>query len=135
MVAYYDTSALVKLAVAETESDALGIYWATHPNPTSSALARTELMRAVRAEPTEVKTNARAVLASLDLIGLDDSVLDTAASLDPHILRTLDAIHIAAALSLGSFLDELVTYDKRMTTAARRLGIAVASPHPGDLSA
>jgi predicted nucleic acid-binding protein len=128
MSTYYDTSALVKLTVSESQSDAMRAYWLAHPSPISSAIARTELLRAVRNETAAVRLNARTVLASLDLIGLDDSLLESAANLDPQILRTLDAIHVATALSLGNTLDELVTYDKRMADAAECLGLKVVSP-------
>jgi predicted nucleic acid-binding protein len=63
---------------------------------------------------------------------LDDPLLEVAANLDPDILRTLDAIHLASALSLGDSLDEVVTYDKRMAEAAKYLGLAVASPESTD---
>jgi predicted nucleic acid-binding protein len=78
-----------------------------------------------------VKAQARAVLASLDLISLDDHLLEVAATLDPSILRTLDAIHLATALSLGDSLDKVITYDKRMAEAAQYLGLAVVSPQAG----
>ena len=35
--------------------------------------------------------------------------------LEPRVLRTLDAIHLAAALAVGDDLDVVVTYDERMT--------------------
>ncbi len=48
--------------------------------------------------------------------------------LEPAAVRTLDAIHLATALALGDDLQEIVTYDRRMTEGARRLGLPVASP-------
>lgn len=44
------------------------------------------------------------------------------------MLRTLDAIHLATALRLGSDLDAVVTYDNRLAEAARTLGLPVAAP-------
>lgn len=71
---------------------------------------------------------ARALLDRIDLIPLTEPLLDSAAKLDDAALRSLDAVHVAAALSLGDDLAELITYDRRMAAAAERLGIPVASP-------
>jgi predicted nucleic acid-binding protein len=125
---YYDTSALVKLVILETESAAMHSYWTTHSEPASSALARTELFRAIKDEEAAAKRQARTLLASLDLVVLDDQLLDVAGSLDQNTLKPLDAIHIASALSLGDSLDKLVTYDKRMIEAAHNLGLSTVSP-------
>ncbi len=59
---------------------------------------------------------------------IDDQLLDTAAVLPGENLRSLDAIHLAAAQRLGSDLTMLVSYDDRMLAAARGLRIPVASP-------
>lgn len=71
---------------------------------------------------------ARRVLQDITLLALDDRLLDDAAELGPFVLRTLDAIHLAAARSLGTALGRLVTYDRRMIQAAMDLGFAVESP-------
>jgi predicted nucleic acid-binding protein len=64
----------------------------------------------------------------MDLIAVADAVLDAAAMLEPRVLRTLDAIHLATALTLGDDLDALVTYDARMLDGARLLGLSTATP-------
>ena len=125
---YLDASALVKLVVAETESGALRRYLRARPERATCALSRVEVQRAVRAHGPRATARARALLQRVDMIGLDDELLDRAASLDPGVLRSLDAIHLAAAQTLGDDLSELVTYDDRMAGAAGRLGIAVAAP-------
>jgi len=43
-------------------------------------------------------------------------------------LRSLDAIHLAAALELGDELEAVVTYDSRMSSAAEAQGLDVAAP-------
>jgi hypothetical protein len=68
------------------------------------------------------------LLRRLDLIQLEDELLDSAAALDGGVLRSLDAIHLAAAQTLTDELDAIVTYDDRMTTAAGSLGLSVAAP-------
>jgi uncharacterized protein len=65
---------------------------------------------------------------NLDMIALDDALLEDAAILDPAILRSLDAIHLGAARSLGPDLEMVVSYDVRMLEGARLLGLPTAHP-------
>lgn len=126
---YLDSSAFVKLIVDEPESAALRIYLeALNARFVASAILRTEALRAVRHVGPEALALARDGLRRIDLVGIDDRILDVAGSLEPSILRTLDAIHMATALFIGDDLDTIVTYDERMIDAARSLGLAVASP-------
>ena len=125
---YLDSSALVKLVVAEPESPALRRYLRRHPVRASCALARVEVVRAVRPHGAPAMTRARQLLRRLDLIQLDDELLDAAATLDGVVLRSLDAIHLAAARTLEDELTAVVTYDDRMTTAAGLAGLVVDAP-------
>jgi predicted nucleic acid-binding protein len=126
---YFDTSALVKLVVAEAESDALQTWLAeADRNPVSSDLARTELLRAVRRSAPDLATRARELLDSITLIQLSTSVFEAAGRLDPEIVRGLDAVHLAAALDLGDDLDGIVAYDDRLAHAARANGVLVVAP-------
>jgi uncharacterized protein len=68
------------------------------------------------------------VLARIDLMRLNDHVLNSAGKLEPVELRSLDAIHLAAAGRLGSDLGEIVTYDERMAAAATSMGFKVSTP-------
>jgi predicted nucleic acid-binding protein len=68
------------------------------------------------------------VLAATAMLDTDIPLLRDAAGLDPIELRTLDAIHLAAALSLGDDLGIVFTCDKRLAAAARRHKLEVASP-------
>ena len=68
------------------------------------------------------------MLERVDLLRLDDDLLDAAAEIGPIGLRSVDAIHLAAAQTLGGTLAELVTYDERMARAAAALGLTVAAP-------
>ena len=68
------------------------------------------------------------MLDSVTLLTVSTSTFETAGHLDPTILRTLDALRLAAALELGDDLSGIVTYDDRMAEAARTHGIAVVSP-------
>jgi predicted nucleic acid-binding protein len=125
---YLDSSALVKLVVRESESHALRAHLRGHPSRASCALARVEVVRAVRPHGRRAVTRARQVLERISLVRLDDALLDEAAALPDAALRSLDAIHIAAAQALGADLSEVVTYDQRMAAAARRVGLAVSAP-------
>jgi predicted nucleic acid-binding protein len=125
---YLDSSALVKLVVAERESAALRRYLRKEPQRASCALARVEVLRAVRPHGAAAVTRARRLLRRLDLIQLDDELLENAATLDSGVLRSLDAIHLAAAWSLTDELGAIVTYDDRMTKAAGLLGLTVDAP-------
>ncbi len=129
MAYYLDTSALVKLVVADQETSAL-LAWMTtgHAALVSSDLARAELVRAVRRSMPDALVQARAVLDSLTLLALTTAVLEDSGRLGEVSLRTLDAVHLAAALTLGDDLDALVTYDERLDAAARALGVAVLAP-------
>lgn len=125
---YLDSSAVVKLAVREPESAALRRYLRSHRPWVSSALARTEVMRAVLDKGESARKAGRRALADLDLIRVDNRVLDLAGKLLPFELRPLDAIHMATAQRLGNDLREVVTYDVRMAEAAELLGFRVMAP-------
>jgi predicted nucleic acid-binding protein len=128
---YLDTSALVKLVSAEPESAALLEALEEWPDTLSSALARVELHRALwRAHAPEVaRRRAEEVLSALVLVRLDDAVLRRASSFRDPQLRSLDALHLATALSIGDDPEAFVTYDARLAAAARRHRLHVA--HPG----
>ena len=126
---YLDSSAFVKLVVAETESVALRAYLASHgARRVSSALLRAESLRAVRHLGPDALAVVREGLRRVDLIGIDDRILDAAGTLEPQVLRTLDAIHLATAIAVGDDLEAIVTYDERMLAAASLLGLRTVTP-------
>lgn len=127
-VTYLDSSAIVKLAVAEPESPALRRHLRRRRSLVSSALARTEVLRALLPAGSAAVASGRTVLAGIELARVNDRVLSAAATLEPAELQTLDAIHLATAQRFGTDLAQLVTYDDRMLAAAGRLGIPTASP-------
>ena len=125
---YLDSSALVKLAVEEPESGALRRYLRRRRPVVASALARTEVLRALLLEGDEALTRGRAVLARVELIRVNERILTAAAILRPAQIRSLDAIHLATAQGLATDLARVVTYDERMLDAAKQLGIRTAAP-------
>ena len=128
MATYLDSSAIVKLAVRERESLALRRYLRRRQPLVSSALVRTEVLRALLPAGEEAVARGRNVLQRLDLVRLNGRILDTAGVLLPPELRSLDAIHLATARELGDDLRVIVTYDDRMAAAAKQLGYRIGRP-------
>ncbi len=126
---YLDSSAIVKLVLPEPESLALRDFLASNEDHISSSLARVEVLRTVRRlDGTEDRLrDAERVLARVSRVSMSGPLLASAAVLEPPNLRSLDAIHLATALSLDG-LDAVVTYDRRLADAAADAGLTVASP-------
>jgi uncharacterized protein len=126
----FDSSALTKLVVREQETGSLRAWLAEHEAAawSASSLTRVEVVRAVaRSQVTAVPT-ARRLLAGLDLVPLGPDLLEVAADLAPSSLRSLDAVHLATALGLGSALTAFVVYDERLAQAAVDAGLPVVAP-------
>ncbi len=124
---YMDSSAFVKLVVPEAESSRLRHHLRDRPSLISARLLRTEVLRAVtRAAPARVS----AALKLLDdvLMVPMDQLCDQAGVMPPPELRSLDALHIAAALSLREYLPEFITYDQKLLHAARLNGLRAVAP-------
>ncbi|MPZ98385.1 MAG: PIN domain-containing protein [Dehalococcoidia bacterium] len=128
MAIYADSSAIVKLVIAESESQALEAYVAARSPLFSCQLLRVELVRAVRRQDERAVERARRLLDQVTLLELADDVLQHASLVDPVTVRSVDAIHLAAALMLGDDLEAVVTYDGRMAEAAQGLGLRVEQP-------
>lgn len=130
-IAYADASALVKLVRDEPESEALRSYLA-FVGIVTCELALTEVPRAVRRAAADdprlpldrLLDRAGAVLESVGLVPLDRGILLAAGAIVEPGIRTLDAIHVAAAVSLGT-VDAFVTYDERQAAVARLSGLRV----------
>jgi uncharacterized protein len=124
---YLDSSAVVKLVSPEPESPDLVDVIREDPGLVASELAWTEVVCAVRRARGSLE-RAEAVLEGLALVPIDGGIIRAAAELGPPNLRTLDAIHLATALSVGDDLTRLISYDDRLIRAAAAAGIEVASP-------
>jgi predicted nucleic acid-binding protein len=127
---YLDSSAIVKLVVREPESASL-LAWLDHwPTRISSSVARVEVLRALGRSGAGDSARRRAldVLERMALIAVDRSVLDAAGDLRPRDVRSLDAIHLATALAVGTDLAWLVTYDQRLAAAAEHSRLHVCAP-------
>ncbi len=127
---YLDSSAIVKFAVAEAETSAL-VAWRRGLSPEdvlmSCELAVAEVLRAVGRVGGDLDV-ALAHLDALDMLVVDRDLLLAAGRLQPARIRTLEAIHLAAAMAAGDDLAGVATYDERMAEAARSLGLTPVAP-------
>jgi uncharacterized protein len=124
--AYLDTSAAVKLLVEEPESVALAQYL-DQPNVETVAclLLETELRRfAVR--HVIPHQDVSAILDTISLYDMPHSLYYEAGILPGRHIRSLDALHLVAAVRLET--DVIVSYDNRLQEAAAELGLAILAP-------
>ena len=127
-VAYLDASALAKLLILEVDSTAMVRWYVETERALTSRIGLIETRRAVARLAVPISSDlVDRTLASVEIVELDQSIADRAAAMGPVALRTLDAIHLATALELGS-IDAFVTYDDRLAEAARGIGLPVVRP-------
>ncbi len=125
---YVDSSAIVKLVAQEPESSALRRFLGRRGPLVASALARTEVNRAVFPLGIRYQRRAGDVLRRIDLVRINSRVLNDAGHMEPVTLRSLDAIHLATAALFDTTLSGVITYDEPMADAARSFGWKVSSP-------
>lgn len=126
-ITYLDTSAAMKLVVLEAETAALVSHLRERDSGTlvASWLLHTELHCAAgRRSDVVAAAQVRDVLDRVTLVDLTRGDMISAGVLAP--LRSQDALHLAVALRLG--VDELITYDGEMASAARAAGVTVLAP-------
>jgi uncharacterized protein len=117
----------VKLVVEEPESAALLAALSSRGPYATSVVGEIETLRVCRragVPPAQVDE----LRAGLAIVALDEEVRRLATDVGSPMLRTLDAIHLATALSLREDLESLVTYDLRLAAATMDAGVAVLSP-------
>lgn len=127
VISYLDTSAAIKLLIAEPESEAMVAAFAGDADRdlVSSWLLHTELHCAAGRRVAAIDpARMQAILDQVKLIDLTRADLLSAGAQTP--LRTQDAIHLAVAIRLSA--DEIITYDRELADAAIRVGIRVFAP-------
>jgi predicted nucleic acid-binding protein len=125
-IAYLDASAIVKLVRVEPESPGMLRWYQESERLVTNRIGVVESRRAANRGEGDMARLA-VVIDRLEVFELDDDIEQRAGEIGPSSLRTLDAIHLATALSipgLGSF----VTYDDRLAEAARNVGLPVVRP-------
>lgn len=127
---YLDSSALLKLLITETESASFAQWLDRNAAQrfVGSSLVWVEVRRACRRYAPDALLRVPAVLAEVGMVPLADDVLAAAGDLTDPTLRSLDAIHLATAVSLGPEVGVFVTYDRRLAAAASSAGFEVVAP-------
>jgi predicted nucleic acid-binding protein len=130
VILYLDASAIVRVIAPENESAALVRVLETRTEQVTSALSLAEVPRALRRirATAAMMRRAERALGQLSLIRVDRDILEAAGEFGRPDLRTLDAVHLASALSLGADLEAVVTYDRRLSAAAQGAGVRVFAP-------
>ena len=127
---YLDTSAAAKLIHPEAESPALAVFLTERiATPlVSSALLYPELVRAVSRHRPDLAGRAVALVQRIMTVPLATDIVMSAATIGTPNLRTLDALHLSTAATIGSELTAFVTYAKRLADAATGIGLTVVAP-------
>jgi predicted nucleic acid-binding protein len=118
----------VKLPLQEAQHHALLVELAAWDGYVSSALLGVEAVRACARYGERYAEEARSWLADVALLPLNDVLLDQATALRPAGLRSLDAIHLATALSIREEIGAFLTYDERLAAAASTHDLHVVQP-------
>jgi predicted nucleic acid-binding protein len=134
MIVYVDTSVVLRVLLHELNP--VGI-WGQWNKAYSSALWRVEALRTVdrlrlthEISDTEVAELVRDIQITHETFAIHpitNQVLQRASETFPTVVGTLDAMHLATALSIREIetLDLLLTHDSQLATAARSLGFEV----------
>ena len=126
---YFDASALVKLVVDEPESRSLSEAVAAWKSCATSLVGAVEVVRVSRRHPDPTTPRrAETVLDGLIFLEFDTAIAEAAKEIAPPALRSIDAIHLATALSLGEDLGGFVCYDRRLADAAELVGLPLLAP-------
>ncbi len=127
MAFYLETSAFLKLAVVEDGSPAMRQWFTGHRPCWSSQLLATEASRAAMRLGLD-REIIEGLLDGVSLIVPSASTFEVAGRLGPVELRSLDAVHLAAAAEIGQELEGVVTYDRRVVMGAAAAGLPVIQP-------
>jgi predicted nucleic acid-binding protein len=125
---YVDTSALGRLLLAEPEADAIRGVLAQQEAWWSSELLVVELRRLASREG--LQSEAEEYLDAFRLVAIGSDALQRASRLEPMVVRSLDAIHLEAAVRLreGGEINGVVTYDQQLSAGCAHHGLAVHAP-------
>jgi hypothetical protein len=133
MRVYFDSSALIKRVVVEDEStdlvDFLDARYEQGDLLASSSLAWVEVSRVVLArvkKPADAGSLIDDAMSGMDERPMTADVVSVARRIEPLVLRSLDALHLATAVLIDA--DLVVTYDERLADACRRNSLAVVAP-------
>lgn len=134
MKLFLDTSAFAKRYVAEQgsdkvlamcqEADRLFVSVICFPELTSTLCRLVREKKLARAAYRQLKDDAVADLADVDICQITPEVLAAVVSLlEAHPLRAMDALHVACALACQP--DAFVSADRQQLAAARKAGLRI----------
>jgi len=139
MTVYVDTSVVLRVLLREPNPVAI---WGQWNKAYSSALWRVEALRTVdrlrlnhEISDSEVADLVREIQITHETFAiypLRNPILQRASETFPTVVGTLDAIHLATALSIREIenIDHLLTHDSQLATAAKSLGFDVIGMDP-----
>lgn len=136
MIAYVDTSALVKLLIPEPDTDVIEALWEGVGDTYASLIGYTELRSAIAAAARHGRVGGSALVAlrhetetlwsRLAAVDLDDALVREAGDLsDRHGLRAGDGLHLASALRVAEGPMAFIAFDARLRDAAAAEGLVV----------
>ena len=129
-VIYLDSSAALYAVLNVPQRSALHHWMSTSEAlHVSSRLLRTEVVRVLRREGIPI-SQATPLLDRVGLLDITREVHRAAEDIRPHV-KTLDALHLATAVTLERTLDTpltIATHDKTMTAVAHQLGLRTVDP-------
>jgi uncharacterized protein len=125
---YIDTSSLGRVLLAEPDATAIRDLISRYDETWSSALIIVELSRLARRE--DLTPAADRILASLQLHPIGAAAIERASRLEPVQVRTLDAIHLDAAITLHGTgtITAILTHDEQLRDACAHHGIPLDTP-------
>ena len=136
-VAYFDSSAFVKLLVDEDGSEIAAILWdeadavvssrLAHPEVTAALAAARRNHRLTDAAERQAQTSWEAFWAATRVVELTPAIGDNAVALCARLpLSGADAVHLGSALALAAADTIMVTWDARLATGSLAAGLTVA---------
>jgi uncharacterized protein len=141
VIAYFDTSALIKLVIAEEGANQAKLLWQQAGEVVVSRLAWPEGIAALTAAHRGRRVSdegyqtasdrLRVCLERCTMVSVADPLVDRAADLAAgYDLRAADAIHLATALAVIEADSVFVTWDRRLRLAAIQAGLVSAPGRP-----
>jgi predicted nucleic acid-binding protein len=134
MTVYVDTSVVLRILLREPNPVKI---WGQWNKAYSSALWRVEALRTVDrlrltheisdSEVAELVREIKITHETFAIHPVTNQIFQRASETFPTVVGTLDAIHLATALSIREIenIDYLLTHDSQLATAARSLGFDV----------
>lgn len=125
---YVDTSVILRIVLGHSDAaaDWFDARLRVGGRLVTSRLAVLESVRVLRREGLDTELGDD-LFSRMALLSVDDALLEDAGEIGPHV-KSLDAIHLASALRIGTGQATVVTHDANMLRTAAELGFDVHDP-------